>query len=82
MPAEPTLSEELLDPISPDQPAGSNLRWLPEWDRIKEARQSEDGLAAGKWVKREQKTANWRLVKELSRGLLESRSKDLQLAMW
>lgn len=80
MPTE--LSDDLLDPITPDQPAGENLRWLPEWDRIKEARQSEDGLETGKWAKKETKSADWRLVQQLTSALLRTRSKDLQLAMW
>lgn len=82
MPIERVLSDDLLDPIRPDQPAGENLRWLPEWDRIKEARQSDDGLPKGKWERRESKSANWRLVRELAAALLRTRSKDLQLAMW
>jgi type VI secretion system protein ImpA len=81
MPIE--LSDELLDPITADQPAGENLRWLAEWDRIKEARQNDDdGLNAGNWVKKDAKSADWRLVQQLSAALLRTRSKDLQLAMW
>ncbi len=82
MSTERVLSDDLLDPIRPDQPAGESLRWLPEWDRIKEARQSDDSLPKGKWERRETKSANWRLVRELSAALLRTRSKDLQLAMW
>ena len=34
-----SLSElRLLDPLPGDSPAGVDLRWTPEWDRIKEAR--------------------------------------------
>lgn len=82
MPTEKLSSDDLLDPISPDQPAGDSLRLLPEWDRIKEARQSDDGLSAGKWAKRESKSADWRLARDLASGMLRTRSKDLQLAMW
>jgi type VI secretion system protein ImpA len=82
MSTQPLLSDDLLDPISPEEPAGTNLRWLPEWDRIKEARQSEDGLQAGKWAKKDPRSANWPLALELTTTLLRQRSKDLQLAMW
>jgi type VI secretion system protein ImpA len=82
MSAERVLSDELLDPIRPDQPAGESLRWLPEWDRIKEARQSDDSLPKGKWARRDAKSANWRLTRELASAMLRTRSKDLQLAMW
>lgn len=82
MPTAPFDTDELLDPISPDQPAGSDLRWTAEWDRIKEARRSDDGLDSGKWAKKERKAADWRLAKELAASMLRDRSKDLQLALW
>jgi type VI secretion system protein ImpA len=75
-------SNDLLDPISAGQPAGADLRWTPEWDRIKEARRADDGLETGKWAKKERKSAEWRLVWELTASLLRERSKDLNLAMW
>jgi len=78
---ETLLSDEILDPISPDRPAGADLRWTAEWDRIKEARRADDSLDAGKWVKKERKVADWRTVQELTSAALR-RSKDLQLALW
>ena len=74
--------EHLLDPISTDQPAGSDLRWTADWDRIKEARRADDDLDSGKWAKKERKAADWRLAKELAATMLRDRSKDLQLALW
>src|SRR3954464_5300358 len=82
MPTEILVSEDLLDPISEDQPSGISLRWTPEWDRIKEARRSDDALEAGKWAKKEQKVANWAVVRDLAPSLLRTRSKDLQIALW
>lgn len=82
MATAPIHTDDLLDPISADQPAGVDLRWTAEYDRIKEARRSDDGLQAGQWAKRETKTADWRAVQELSASLLRNRSKDLQLALW
>jgi type VI secretion system protein ImpA len=82
MPTARLLSDDLLDPISPESPAGSDLRWTPEWDRIKEARRADDSLQAGKWAKKEQKTADWRLADELIVRLLRESTKDLQLTMW
>ena len=78
---ETLLSDEILDPISPDQPAGTDLRWTAEWDRIKEARRADDSLEVGKWVKKERKVADWRTVQELTLAALK-RSKDLQLGLW
>jgi len=74
--------DDLLDPISPEQPAGADMRWSPEWDRIREARRADDDLDAGRWAKRERKVSDWRLVRELATEMLRYRSKDLQLAMW
>jgi type VI secretion system protein ImpA len=82
MSTELLLSDSLLDPISADLPAGADLRWDPEWDRIREARRADDSLDLGKWAKKESKASDWRLVRELVVPLLRERSKDLQLGMW
>ncbi|MGH9550355.1 MAG: type VI secretion system protein TssA, partial [Terriglobales bacterium] len=74
--------EDLLDPIPTEPPCGIDLRLTAEWDRIKEARRSDDGLDAGKWAKKERKIANWRLVEEVAASILRTQSKDLQVAMW
>jgi type VI secretion system protein ImpA len=76
------VTDDMLDPIAPDRPAGADLRWTMEWDRIKEARRADDNLEAGKWVKKDRKVADWRTVRELSAAALKERSKDLQLALW
>ncbi|HYR91344.1 MAG TPA: type VI secretion system protein TssA [Terriglobia bacterium] len=75
-------TDELLDPISPEQPAGTDMRWTPGWDRIREARRSDDDLEAGQWAKRDRKAADWRIVQELATEMLRDSSKDLQLALW
>jgi type VI secretion system protein ImpA len=82
MPTAPLLSDDLLEPITPDQPGGVDLRWTPEWDRIKEARRADDGLESGKWAKKERKTADWQVIERLAAATLKHRSKDLQLALW
>lgn len=82
MPAIPISLSELLEPISTDRPAGDDLRWTAEWDRLREARRADDSLSAGKWQKKESKSSDWPLVQQLASALLQSRSKDLQLAMW
>jgi type VI secretion system protein ImpA len=82
MPTEQLLSDDLLDPITAEQPAGTDLRWTPEWDRIKEARRADDNLDSGQWAKKERKVSDWPLVQELVTAALRDRSKDLQLALW
>lgn len=75
-------SDDVLAPISADQPVGSDLRWTAEWDRIKEARRADDDLDSGKWAKKDRKIADWRAVEELATAMLRDRTKDLQLALW
>src|SRR5690349_11612947 len=75
-------TDDLLAPIPGDHPAGTDLRWTAEWDRIKEARRPHDDLDSGKWIKKDRKIADWRTVEELASTLLRDRSKDLQLALW
>lgn len=82
MSTAPLYTEDLLDPISADHPVGIDLRFSPEWDRIKEARRADDSLDSGKWAKKERKVADWSLVQQLAKTMLRERSKDLQLAMW
>jgi type VI secretion system protein ImpA len=82
MPTASLYTDDFLGPVSADRPVGTDLRWTAEWDRIKEARRADDDLKSGKWAKKEQKTADWRLVEELASGMLRNRSKDLQLALW
>lgn len=76
------ITDDLLDPIPGGVPAGQDLRWTPEWDRIKEARRSDDNLKLDKWAKKDHKSANWTQVLELTTAALAQRSKDLQLAVW
>src|ERR1051325_10608488 len=78
---EQLVNGELLDPVAAEQPAGADLRWTPEWDRIKEARRADDELGSGQGGQKDRKLANWPLVAELAAAMLR-RSKDLQLALW
>ncbi len=82
MAAVATAIDDLLCPISAEQPAGADLRWTPDWDRIKEARRADDDLQQGKWTKKERKSANWTQVKQLCEAALREKSKDLQIALW
>ena len=75
-------TDDFFGPVSPGRPAGADLRWTAEWDRIKEARRCDDDLDPGQWAKKERKAADWRLVEELTSVMLRERTKDLQLALW
>src|SRR5215468_7816202 len=74
--------ETLLAPIATEYPAGESLRYEGTYDRIQEARREDDpNLAQGVWKTRLKK-ADWGEVRDMCLEALETRSKDLQLAVW
>jgi type VI secretion system protein ImpA len=75
------LRDDLLNPIPGDSPSGTNLRYAPVYDKIKEARRQEDDAPQGEW-QRERKVADYKLVIKLASETLATQTKDLQLAAW
>jgi type VI secretion system protein ImpA len=75
------LRNDLLNPISPDNPGGTYIRNEEIWDKLKEARREDDDAPQGDW-KRDRKQADWPLTIKLASELLATKSKDLQLAAW
>ena len=74
--------DALLAPVTPDNPCGEDLAFAPEVDEIARARLADDpSLEQGAWVTA-LKEADWKLVGKRCTALLETRSKDLQLAVW
>jgi type VI secretion system protein ImpA len=73
--------EDLLVPISGNNPSGQNLRYAPVYAKIEEARRKEDPIAQGDW-QRPLKEADYRLVIKLSVEALTRSSKDLKIAAW
>ncbi|OON63425.1 type VI secretion protein [Massilia sp. KIM] len=74
--------EALLAPISPEHPCGEDLAFSPEVDEIARARLADDpSLEQGAWVTA-LKEADWKFVGKRCALLIETRSKDLQLAVW
>jgi type VI secretion system protein ImpA len=76
-----TLPDDLLKPISEENPSGEDLHYAPIYDEIKEARRQDDDLSKGVWAT-ERKVADFYLVIKLTQEALATRSKDLQLATW
>ncbi len=76
-----SLSTELLAPIAGDNPAGSDLRYDPVYDKIKEARREDLDVPVGDWATT-RKTADWAVVVKLATEALTKRTKDLQIAVW
>jgi type VI secretion system protein ImpA len=75
------LRDDILNPISADNPAGENLRYAPVYDKIKEARRQDDDAPQGEW-QRERKVADHGVVLKLASEAIATKSKDLQLAAW
>ena len=73
--------EELLQPISEENPSGESLRYAGTYDEISEARRADDDVPQGEW-RHELKTADYRRVIELATDALKNKTKDLQIAAW
>lgn len=72
----------ILAPLPGDAPTGPSLRYDPVFDEIREARRQDDpSLPTGVW-QTALKRADWDEVARLCRSVLETRSKDLQVACW
>lgn len=75
------LPDDLLIPIEGPNPSGTNLRYDPVYDKIKEARREESQPPPG-MTEQDRKVANNGQVIKLATELLTTKSKDLQLAAW
>lgn len=74
--------EQLLKPVTADAPCGEDLAFSPELDAIAQARKADDpSIEQGAWVTT-LKEADWKFVAKRCALLIETRSKDLQLAVW
>ncbi|AMC34572.1 type VI secretion system protein TssA [Janthinobacterium sp. B9-8] len=74
--------ESLLQPISQDAPCGISIRYEAEYDLLREAKREDDtSLPTGIW-QAEVKRGDWSTVEKLGRQILQSRSKDLTVAVW
>jgi len=73
--------DDLLIPIEGPNPSGSNLRYDPVYDKIKEARREEAQPPPG-MTERDRKLADNPLVIKLTTDLLTKKTKDLQVAAW
>jgi type VI secretion system protein ImpA len=73
---------QLLLPISADQICGEDLSFSSEVDAIAHARTYDDPtLAQGEWVA-VLKEADWQFVASRCAAMIETKTKDLRLAVW
>jgi type VI secretion system protein ImpA len=75
------LQDDLLNPIPGESPGGTDVRYEPIFDKIKEARREDEDIPQGDWAT-ERKTADWPQVVSLATDVLTTKSKDLQVASW
>jgi type VI secretion system protein ImpA len=71
--------DAILAAIPGDSPAGTDLRYDPVYEEIKEARRAEDPLAVGGG---ELKQSDWEKVADICTETLGTKTKDLQIAAW
>src|SRR3954447_6014437 len=79
------LRDDLLQPLPGDNPCGSDLRYSPLFDQIRECRRSDDPALAEKLntgQAAELKKADHRRVVNLTQDALATKSKDLWLVVW
>src|SRR5215510_9573063 len=75
------FSDELLQPISAENPSGRDMRYEPIFGQILEARRADDQLDVGAWQKEEgRKAAQWDKVADLVLDATKNSTKDLRLA--
>jgi type VI secretion system protein ImpA len=74
------LRDDLLNPISGDNPSGASLRYERVYDQIKEARTEGEDSILGELAA--PKKADLNLVIKLAGESLATKSKDLQLVAW
>lgn len=72
--------DQLLNPISAENPSGEDLKWDSVYEEIKSARKQgnrdllDDGV--------EETPPNWSLIVELATSAIATRSKDLMVGAW
>ena len=74
--------DALLQPISEDQPCGSDYSFSNDFHAIKKAKTQDDPLLdQGDWIA-EPKQADWGFVHQKSSDLLSEHTKDIRLYGW
>lgn len=74
--------EQLLAPITDNNPAGKSMRGTPEYSAIQHSRRADDAsLPMGAW-EHELKRAEWPAVSRMAAQVLGLQSKDLACVAW
>jgi type VI secretion system protein ImpA len=81
MPVDTEALSVLLKPIPGDNPSGKDIHYDPRYDEVREARREDMALPSG-GLPSGGKVADWPQASKLTRQILETESKDLQIAAW
>ena len=74
--------DDILNPISKENPSGVDIRHTQIFDDLKELRREEDKtLSYDVWV-RPLKAASWDELQQRTRQVLSQQTKDLQVLIW
>ncbi len=71
-----------LHPISADEPAGCDIEYEPIFEQINAARETDEEFLQDDTWGCETRQADWMQVSALCQEVLETHSKDLQIACW
>lgn len=74
--------DELVAPISEAAPVGEYLRWEDEYAELEEARRADEDAGSEDVWRREKKVSDWPTLLKTGSRLLETKTKDLQIAAW
>lgn len=74
--------ERFLWPISAAMPAGCNIEYEAIFEQINQARERDEGMFSDDAWECETRRADWTRVSRLCQQVLETQSKDLQIACW
>lgn len=84
-PSPPLIPEHvqaLLQPLSPQEPAGAAMRFDPLFTAIRLEREEDDPTLPMRQWERPLKVADWPSIERRCEEFLKTRSKDLQIAAW
>ncbi|BEM90448.1 type VI secretion system-associated protein (plasmid) [Serratia marcescens] len=82
MNAVQTDIERFLQPISDTVPAGCDIEYEAVFEQISQARESDEGMLPDSAWECSARSADWSQVSLLCQQVLETQSKDLQIACW
>jgi type VI secretion system protein ImpA len=77
------INDDVLAPISPERPAGDDLRASEDWVKLKAERPGDsDGRLQDLWTPLDAGKGSWAALRDLAATAIATKSKDLRIAIW